>query len=482
MKKKNLVFLMCLFATINSFGQANAQDKKMEWWREARFGMFIHWGVYAEMGGYYRGIKQQNAGTEWIMNFMKIPVQEYVDSAKTFNPVNYNPDAWAKMAKDAGMKYLVITTKHHDGFALFKSNVSKWNVVDGTVYGKDLIKPLAEACRKYGLKLGFYFSHAQDWVNPGGGVGRKLANLGYANPDSTKIDAYSLSHNGHWDPEQDKATYDEFVDAVSIPQLKEILSNYGDVVVLFWDTPAKTTPAQVLRFQEALKPYPNLITNRRLDKTYRIGDYDTPEQTIPTDEQLDGSDWETNMTMNNSWGFLKTGNRWKSSSLLIQNLLDITSKGGNYLLNVGPAPDGSFPVESVAILKDFGKWMDKYSEAIYGTRANPIANVSWGRITAKDKANKTTLYLSVFDWPKDGKLTLDSIGYKVKNIRLLGSSNKPSMVQKNNTIEITGLPAVAPDANASVIAVTFNEKLPLRKYNQKQKIDNSAVDTRKPAH
>src|SRR5687767_2505806 len=200
MKKKFLPLLLiglCLSSLLSA--QSNANDERMRWWREARFGMFIHWGVYAVPAGTHKGQKINRIG-EWIMNRGKIPVAEYKRYAKEFNPVKYDPDAWVRMAKDAGMKYIVITSKHHDGFALFDSKASEWDIVDATPYGKDLIKPLAEACRKHGIKLGLYYSHAQDWVNPGGAAERKVATEGWANPDSARIDAYIEVHSGHWDP------------------------------------------------------------------------------------------------------------------------------------------------------------------------------------------------------------------------------------------------------------------------------------------
>jgi alpha-L-fucosidase len=177
-------------------------EERLAWWHEARFGMFIHWGVYALYAGQYKGHEQARGGAEWIMNRCKIPVAEYREKAREFNPVNYDPDSWVKMAKDAGMKYLIITSKHHDGFALFESKASDWNVVDATPYGKDLLKPLAEACKKHGIKLGFYYSQAQDWTNPGGSVARKVMREGWPNPDSTRIDKYTAENQGHWDPIQ----------------------------------------------------------------------------------------------------------------------------------------------------------------------------------------------------------------------------------------------------------------------------------------
>lgn len=213
----------------------------MKWWREARFGMFVHWGPYSLLGGVYNGYLQRVGGTEWIMNRCKIPVKEYQDITRTFNPVKFDPEALVRIAKEAGMKYLVITAKHHDGFAMFKSQASKYNIVDFTPYGKDVLDTLAKACRKQGIKLGFYYSQIQDWNNPGGTTGRRPMSQGWPHPKAEEIDAYTLAHQGSWDPLQQTATRKEYFDRVAIPQIKELLTNYGDIAVFFWDTPSEMT-------------------------------------------------------------------------------------------------------------------------------------------------------------------------------------------------------------------------------------------------
>src|SRR5882757_1214154 len=216
MQKKLIAFslALCMYSLLSA--QTPTRDQRMEWWREARFGMFIHWGVYAQLAGVYQGHEMARGGAEWIMNRMKIPLAEYQAYAKQFNPVKFDAEEWVRMAKDAGMKYIVITAKHHDGFAMFKSAASKWNIADATPYGKDVLKPLAAACKKYGIKLGFYYSQAQDWNNPGGAVARKVASEGWPNPDSARIDAYTKEHSGHWDPYQTTSTMSEYIDRVSV--------------------------------------------------------------------------------------------------------------------------------------------------------------------------------------------------------------------------------------------------------------------------
>jgi alpha-L-fucosidase len=330
--KKTLFTLLCFFLIIQTtVAQQLSKDERMQWWREAKFGMFIHWGVYAQWAGVYKGNEQLKGGAEWIMNRSKIPVSEYQEMAKQFNPIQFNAEEWVKMAKDAGMKYIIITAKHHDGFAMFKTTASKWNIVDATPYGKDILLPLSEACKKYGIKLGFYYSQAQDWNNPGGSAARKVASEGWLNPDSTAIDAYTLAHKGHWDKAQETRSFDDYIDEVAVPQVKELLTNYGEIAVLWWDTPTNMTDATAIKLQDLLKLQPNIITNDRLKRPNFPGDTRTPEQKIPGADEVDNNDWETCMTMNGTWGFRTSDNKWKSSKILIQNLCDIASKGGNYL-------------------------------------------------------------------------------------------------------------------------------------------------------
>ena len=459
MRKINLILIACICMLQIVTGQSFSKDQRMEWWREARFGMFIHWGIYAQFAGVYNGHEQLRGGAEWIMNRSKIPVAEYQAMAKQFNPVKYDADEWVLTAKNAGMKYIVITAKHHDGFAMFKSEASKWNIADATPYGKDVLKPLAAACKKYGIKLGFYYSQAQDWNNPGGAVSRKAASEGWLNPDSARIDEFTKNHNGHWDAAQETASFNEYIDKVAVPQVKELMSNYGELAVLWWDTPTNMTDEAALKLQALLKLQPQIITNDRLKRPNFPGDTKTPEQKIPTVAELDGQDWETCMTMNGTWGYRTSDNKWKSTETLIHNLCDIASKGGNYLLNVGPKPDGTFPEQSVQALKEIGAWMKINGEAIYATKAGPLEPLPWGRCTKKETANGTTLYLSVFNWPTDGKLLLAGIKNEIASNAVLLADH--SIWKTTNTTEgiIINLPEKAPDAIASVIKLQLKGKV-----------------------
>lgn len=464
-----------LFAQSSVTTNKNAQDQKMQWWRQARFGMFIHWGVYAQLAGVYKGHSQARGGAEWIMNRMKIPVKSYQSFAKQFNPVKFNADSWVRMAKEAGMKYIIITAKHHDGFAMFGTHASPWNIVDATPYGKDVLKMLAEACKKYDIRLGFYYSQAQDWNNPGGSAARKLTREGWPNPDSAKIDAYTAAHHGHWDPLQTTASFADYIDRVAVPQVKELLSNYGKISVLWWDTPTNMTREAGEKLQALLKLQPGIITNDRLKRPDFPGDTKTPEQKIPDAAALDGKDWETCMTMNGTWGYRASDHNWKSDTTLIHNLCDIASKGGNYLLNIGPKPDGTFPEASVDRLREIGQWMKVNSEAIYATNASPLPPFDWGRCTRKAEKGNTILYLSVFHWPADGKLIVPGLKNKVLAASLLASGKVISTNKSKQGLVLT-LPAKAPDPIASVIKLVVQGEMTTYHPKSNSTISTGALD------
>lgn len=416
--------------SVSSTETKEERDERMRWWREARFGLFIHWGVYAVPAGVYKDEQIPGIG-EWIMNRAKIPVEEYAEYPKQFNPVKYDPDAWVRMAKDAGMKYIVITSKHHDGFALFDSKVTDWDVVDATPYGKDLLKPLAEACRKHDIKLGFYYSQAQDWNHPGGAAA-----------------------GGHWDEAQD-GDMDEYIRNIAVPQVREILSNYGKISILWWDTPTDMTEERAEMLLPPLELQPDIITNNRLGGGIE-GDFSTPEQHIP-DTGIPGKDWEVCMTMNDTWGYKSYDDNWKSTQTLIHNLVDIVSKGGNYLLNVGPTAEGTIPQPSIERLKEISTWMKANGEAIYATQASPFSRPEWGRCTRKEHDDKTMLYLHVFDWSADCKLDVP-VSNKVLACELLQNSSRKFDVTQGEEGLTVQLTDDAPDPICSVIKLEIEGK------------------------
>ena len=407
-------------------------NKRMRWWREARFGMFIHWGVYSVPAGVWKGRKVPLPG-EWIMNRALIPKREYKKLAPQFNPTKFNASEWARLAKSAGMKYMVITSKHHDGFCMFNSKLTDWDIIDATPFKRDVIGELAKACREEGIRFGVYYS-ILDWWWAGG--------------------AYPITIIPNF------SRYLEYMKG----QIKELLTGYGEISVLFFD--GDWIPQWNNRLGRELEGWcrrfqPDVIINDRIGKrptlpqalhkyTKRylknhLGDYITPEQFIPP-KNLE-VDWETCMTMNRSWGYVSWDDKWKSSTELIRKLVDIVSKGGNFLLNVGPTAEGIIPKPSVQRLKEIGEWLKVNGEAIYGTKAGPIQDKKAFRSTQK----KNKIYLHIFEWKK-GEVLIEGFSFQVKSAFLLTPQGKKSLKIKTDKSGLwLSLPEKSPYFSVSVI-------------------------------
>ena len=445
MKRQTLTRIAAALLSISNLSQAETKaefDQRMEWFREARFGMFIHWGLYSVPAGEWKG-KKFGSNVEWIQSHAKIPVSEYTPLKDRFNPTKYDPDALVKLAKDAGMKYIVITTKHHDGFCLWDSKQTDWDIAS-TPFGKDLLKPLAAACAKHGLKLCFYHS-IMDWHHPQ--WGNKAAWRGNAATEKPDMDQYT-----------------SYMKA----QLKELLTDYGDVGILWFDgewEDAWTHERGKDLYAWLRDLSPRLIINNRVDKGRDgmagmnkdekfVGDYGTPEQEIPPNG-LPGVDWESCMTMNDTWGFSAHDKNWKSTETLVRNLIDIASKGGNYLLNVGPTAEGEIPAVSIERLRAIAPWMKANGDAIHGTQASPFPRIpAWGRCTTRPLPDgKTRLYLHVFQWPSDGRLVLTGLTNKANGASLLTQPGQALGVDSNAKGTTIQLPKDATDPLATVVVL-----------------------------
>jgi len=386
------------------------RERRMAWWREAKFGMFIHWGLYAIPAGMWKGKLIPGIG-EWIQFRARIPVKEYEKLAKHFNPVKFNAEEWVKVAKDAGMKYIVITAKHHDGFCMFHTELTDYNIVDATPFKRDPMKELAEACRKEGLKFGFYYSQLLDWHHPDGA-------------------------GNDWDYDPNKKNFTRYLEEYVKPQLRELLTNYGPIAVIWFDiyspTPeiARDLRAWVHKFQ------PDTIVSGRIDPgrwDRGIGDYmERGDNEIP--EKKIEEDWETPGTINDTWGFKSYDHNWKSSGVIIQKLVDIVSKGGNYLLNVGPTAEGVIPEPSVRILREVGAWLKKNGESIYGAKASPIDTCPDDPYKFTAKPGK--LYVHVLAWPWDGELRLTGIKNEVDKAYFLADQTCEALKFKQENEEV----------------------------------------------
>ena len=423
-------------------GESEAQ--RTAWFREAKFGMFIHWGPYS-LASVEASWPIMRPSVQW-----NITEAEYVSLYKRFNPVQFDPHAWVRLASDAGMRYMVFTTKHHDGFCMFDTALTDYKITN-TPYGRDITAMLAKAARDYKMPLGFYYS-CPDLHHPGYRDTSKLASV-------------------NWRGEPSRPEWATFLDYME-GQLRELLTEYGPVAIIWFDGGDKSYNGQ--RFFDLIRHIqPATLVNDRIGLD---ADYATPEQFIPDriptksnaknlydlakspasapvslpapgDFQL----WETCMTINDTWAYNKNDTAYKSSKELIQDLVNVASKGGNLLLDVGPTPEGTIQPEFVKRLQDMGKWMQVYGDSIYGTTYGPLQNLKFGKSTAKDKM----VFLHVFDWPAARQLEVPGFQGRVAQITLLGEKKKLKYRQQSDRL-IIQVPPKAPDPNDSVLQVALH--------------------------
>jgi alpha-L-fucosidase len=475
--KSLLAVILALLIQSNTWAQnstANVEkvkaDSKMKWWTDARFGLFLHWGLYSVTAGDWKG--KPAKGAEHFMLYERIPWKEYAHIANDFNPIGFDADSWAKIAKNAGMKYVVITAKHHDGFAMYDSKSSDYNIVKRTPYGKDPMKALAEACKKQGVKLCFYYSLGRDWQDPDVPTNRPVKG----------------GRSNTWDyPYEDKKDFTKYFERKVKPQIKELLTQYGPVEVIWFDTPdtyiTKVQSQELVDLIHSIQP--NCIVNDRVGNG--LGDFNVLEQAIAG--KSPAKPWESCITISTNWGYNKYDTAWKSPELLVRQLIEITSKGGNFLLNTGPKGDGTIPQKSIERFKIIGDWMKVNGEAIYGTHSWKInvENMEEAQTkredeapiviekTSKDAVNDFTskeifpearfttkddnLYMFACSWQKN-KALIKSLSTtncgKIKSVKPLGRKTKIEWEQDETGLNIN-LPSIKNDEiNVQVLKISFN--------------------------
>lgn len=424
MKKLRLLALLVLAMAIPT----HAQPKRGELFENGNYAMFIHWGLYSALGNDWNG-KTYYGASEWLLNPLMAGCdkEEYMATAKRFNPSGFDAREIAQLAKDAGMRYVVITSKHHEGFAMFHSEADSFNIVDATPFARDPMKELSDACRELGLGFGFYYSQNYDWTTPGA-------------TGADKVD-----RNGN------PRTFDEYFSSKCLPQVEEITRNYGDIELVWFDTPggmprqyADTLVAVVHRNQ------PRALVSGRVG--HGMGDYRTfGDMEVPF-ENVDGL-WESVDVTNDSWGYAWYDNNWKTPDDIVRRLVSTVARGGTYMLNVGPDTIGRVPEFAARALRSAGKWIARYPMMVYGAERSPWGHaLPWGDAVVNDGK----LYLAVYRWPADGKLHVPGLKTPVESARLLGAG-KPQKLKFENAGGWTtfSLPAGSPDSYAAVVELTF---------------------------
>ena len=399
------------------------------WWRDARFGMFIHFGLYSQLGGEYKGKlygKAQGASAEWIMKKAKIPIEEYEQIAKDFNPTNFNAKEWVSAAKGAGMKYMVFTAKHIEGFSMYATKVTPYNIVDATPFKRDIVKELADECKAQGIKFCVYYSHTIDWHN----------------------------HTPLVDPKDKNQLPPKYVDFVKA-QLTELLTNYGDLGLVWFDAGDKNKDVNTEYGNLVRKLQPNCLVSGRLNGNGNISDYHNEgDRRIPR-KNVEG-DAETPMTLYDNWGYCKVDNHWKTDKDMMERFVLTVCRGANMLLNISPHPDGTFDPHELHFLNVVGEWLKVNGESIYGTQSSPFDfDFPWGSMTRKGNR----LYLHVLVWDPAG-IAFNGLKSKPTKAYLLADTGKKQLdiEQKGDSTKIL-VPGQAPDPNDSVIVLEFNDTI-----------------------
>lgn len=424
-------FITCVIIAASSASEpdsediARAQATDVEWFRDAKFGMFLHWGMSSELGGIWDGQKYYGI-TEWLMRRGEIMSADYKAAAAQFNPVDFDAKRWVATARDAGVRYIIITSKHHDGFAMFDSAASDFDIVDATPFGRDPLQELVAAAHEAGIKIGFYYSQFQDWTEPDAG-------------------------GNEWEFDARNKDFSHYFETKAKPQLRELLSNYGPIDILWFDTPGSMSKDEAMALKNWVKQIqPLCLVSDRIG--HDLGDYKGyGDGEIPAIPQA-GRPWEAIFTHNDSWGYSHFDHNFKSTSEVLHMLATIAGKGGNLLLNIGPDGLGNFPAESVRVFGEVGRWLKINGEAIYGSEGSPVGAVPWGAITRQPG----NLHLLVERRPDDGRLLVPGFNPKALKASLLANGKELEFTQTGSDL-VVKLPETLPDTRVNVVAVEYDE-------------------------
>lgn len=480
--KKLAIIVVCMASFFLGF--TPTQDKLAKQWEkmhhskrqslknfnEAKFGMFIHFGAYSRLGGFWKGEKVKGIG-ECIFRYAEIPRSEYMEMCKQFNPIKFNADEWVQAAKMAGMRYIVAMPKHADGFAMYDSKVTDYDIIDATPFGRDPIAELYQACQRHGINFSIYFNYL-DWMHGGDGG---VKDYEKTHPEEEKSYQYWANT---WDPSP--VSFTEYLEKKYKPQLCELLNKYPGLQELWHDMPMKMTRQQSFDiYKMVYKIQPKILNNSRVGND--LGDFWIPgDNIIPEVKEAEDLFWETPGTMNNTWGYRSDDQDWKSTEELLYWLIAITSKGGNYLLNIGPTGEGLFPQESLKRLKDIGEWMSVNGESIYGSvkwivnHEGPTTISITGtdsreeegfnaKFTAQDfwfSQKDNHLYVTSLKWPENKEILIESLARltrdevnKIESVQLLGSNEKIPWTMEDKGLKVS-LPSKRPNVYGYVLKIS----------------------------